>query len=111
MAEAPIPIARGRRPALIANIVIHLLYGLSLPVWYIISMFSVMLFDDPNADQFPPVLILYYSLQSYPYVTVAAIVISWVLYMRRRYRWAVLINLLPVAVVAAGFVPMLIWGQ
>lgn len=104
-------LSRGRRNTLIMNIVIHCLYVLSLPVWYIVSMFSIMLFDDPRADQFPPVLIFYYSLQSYPYVVVTMIAISWFLYRKSYYRRAVIMNVLPVAIVVIGFLPLLIWGE
>ncbi|GGG72388.1 hypothetical protein [Paenibacillus radicis (ex Gao et al. 2016)] len=102
---------QGRRFAFIANIVIQSLYMLTIPLWYIVSMFSVMLFDDPNAERFPPVLIFYYSLQSYPYVTVIMIAVSWLLYRKRYYRRAVLMNIAPVAIVVTGLLPMLIWGE
>ncbi|MFF2480964.1 hypothetical protein [Paenibacillus sp. NPDC058071] len=111
MTTASASLSRGRRFALIANIVVQSMYLLSFPVWYIVSMFSVMLFDDPNADQFPPVLIFYYSLQSYPYVTVAMMAVSWLLYGKRRFRGSAWINVVPVALIIAGFLPMLIWGQ
>jgi len=108
---APLPPSRGRRFALAANIVAACVYALSLPVWYFVSLFSVMLFDDPNADRFPPALILYYSLQAYPYVTVVTIAASWLSFRKRRYRSAVLLNVAPAALVAIGFLPMLIWGE
>ncbi len=92
-------------------IAVQAVYVLSLPIWYVVSLFSVMLFDDPAAEHFWPVHVFYYSIQSYPYVVIATIAVSWLLYRKRRLVAFAWMNVIPVAFVLLGMLPMWIWGD
>jgi len=90
---------RRQRVALVVNIVVHSLYVLSLPVWYFISMFSVMLFDTPGSHKNIPIVAFYYAIECYPYMTIGAVTLSWLFYKQGFYSITHLINFLPAAVV------------
>jgi hypothetical protein len=90
-------------------IAVQAAYVLSFPGWYVISLFSVMLFDDPNAERFWPAHLLYFGIQSYPYVTIAAIAASWLLYRKRRLRAFAWMNAIPVMLALISLLPMLMW--
>lgn len=92
---------RGRTVALIINVVSHCLYVLSLPIGYLLSMFSVMLFDAPESEQNWMVWAFYYALKSYPYMVVGAIVLAWILYKKRLYKWTYPVNAIPIVAIIA----------
>ncbi|MGG1637960.1 hypothetical protein MHH56_05040 [Paenibacillus sp. FSL K6-3182] len=101
----------GKRTALIVNLVIHILYILLLPVWYFLSMFSVMLFDAPGSEQQWFVLVFYYALNSYPYTVLGAIVLSWIIYKKGIYKWTYLITFIPTLILIVGTGLMLVFGE
>ena len=91
------PAATGsKRVALIINVISHTLYILTLPLWYLVSMFSVMLFDAPGSEQRWGLWAVYYGLKGYPIIVLAAIALAWILYAKGRYNRTYLINVIPV---------------
>lgn len=102
---------RGNRVSLVINIISHSLYILSLPVLYVVAMFSAMLFDDPGSEPFWPATVFYYALKSYPYIAIAMIVLAWILFKRRQYRWTYVLNAVPIVFMLLGTLPFVIFGE
>jgi len=93
----------GQKTAAIFNWFAHGLYLLSLPIWYILYLFSGMLFDSPGADSLWTLWALYYAILAYPYLVVGAIALAWVAYKKRWYRFIYVVNALPIVLLLIGF--------
>ncbi|MFC4303996.1 hypothetical protein [Cohnella boryungensis] len=87
-----------KRRAFLINIISHSLYILALPVALFLSLFSVMLFDAPGSEKHWPSWALYYGLNSFPYVAVAAIVLGWIFYRLGLYKLTYFVNSIPLAI-------------
>ncbi|MNO19096.1 hypothetical protein D3C76_88220 [compost metagenome] len=86
---------KGRKAAWVTTVVLQSLYLLSLPVWYFISMFSVMLFDAPGSENNWVILMFYYAIKSYPFIVLGAAILTWVIYKKGIYKWTYLLNVAP----------------
>ncbi|MNM92045.1 hypothetical protein D3C76_241680 [compost metagenome] len=111
LASQTITEIRGNRASLVINLVSHSLYILSLPVWYFVAMFSVMLFDAPGSEHYWPALVLYYALKGYPYITLAMIALAWILFAKKRYRWTYVLNAVPIVFMILGTLPFVILSE
>lgn len=97
------PKSSGQKAVALMNWVAHGLYLLSLPIWYILYLFSGMLFDAPGSDSLWTLWALYYAILAYPYLVVGAIALAWVAYLKRWHRSAYVVNALPIVLLLIGF--------
>ncbi|QJD84969.1 hypothetical protein [Cohnella herbarum] len=102
---------RGSSAALVINLISHCLYVVSIPIGYFLSMFSVMLFDAPDSEQRWTIWAFYYALKVYPFMVVAAIVLAWIFYKKRFYKWTYPVNAVPVVVIIACAGLMVAFGD
>lgn len=103
--------SRTKKISFVVNLIIHILYALSLPIWYLLSLFSVMLFDSPGSEQLWQVLLFYYALQSYPYTVLVAIILSWIMYKKGLYRWTYVLTAVPALIMIMATGLMIIFGE
>jgi hypothetical protein len=103
--QIPQPIdAKAKRNALLVVILTSVLFGLLLIPGIGAVMISPVVFDAPDANQNPKLVAFTFALASYPFVTVPAILASWILYALKKYRAATLVSLLPALSLVAGLV-------
>ena len=70
----------------------HILYTLALPYWFVAGLMSFMMFDSGES---PGLWATFYIIWSYPLFVLAAVIISWILYHKRKFKAAGWWNLLP----------------
>lgn len=92
------PGSKGKNTALVLSVVFQSLYLLSLPVWYFVSMFSVMLFDAPGSETNWVILLFYYAIKSYPFIVLGAVISTWIIYKKGSYKWTYLVNAIPILI-------------
>jgi hypothetical protein len=100
-----------KRKALAINVVTHCLYLLTLPIWYLLNMFSVMLFDSPDAEQYWAIWLFYYAIKVYPYVVIGSIALAWVIYGKGIYNRTYLVNVIPGLLIVACAGLVVIFGE
>jgi hypothetical protein len=71
-----------------------IIFGILLIPGIAVTMMSVMLFDAPGSEENPWVLAFFYSIASFPVITVFSFS-SWIFYFLKKYTIAVIISLLP----------------
>jgi hypothetical protein len=69
-----------------------LLFGV---LWAIVAMMSFMMFDQPEALKDPVTLSVFLFVWLYPVGFLGSMIASWILYHKRKFRWAAWINSLP----------------
>lgn len=70
-------------------------FVLSVVPWIIVALTSFMIFDSPDSLEAAWPLALIVFVWAYPVGLIAAIVLSWILYHKRRFRGAVWCNFIP----------------
>lgn len=80
----------------------HILFALALPYWLVAGLMSIMMFDSGES---PGLWTTFFIIWSFPLFVLAAVIISWLLYHKRKFKaagwWNLLPFLWPVAVLAS----------
>lgn len=70
-------------------------FGLMVIPSLFLVIFSPMLFDSPEAGNNPITWGIFLSIISFPFVSVASIIIAWILYYKKKLKAALITILLP----------------
>lgn len=79
----------------------QILFGFFTLPWFLVSLMSFMIFDNPNGENMFWPLLLFILNWLYPVALIASIIISWLLYRRSKMKAAVTVSLVPLLWVLA----------
>lgn len=73
----------------------QIVYVLMSSIWLITALMSFMMFDSEEALTSAPTILIFLFVWLYPVAVIAAGVISWILYHKRRFKGAAWVGLIP----------------
>ena len=92
-------------------LIIETILGLpAIAAGALMALMAPMMFDAPGPDANPATWMLFWSVLSFPPVTLLALVLAWIAIARRRDRGALWFSLLPLLPVAAAIIAVM-WLQ
>ena len=75
-------------------LIAQVIFVVSLPLWFYIAFVSLFLSDNPATQNEAYVII--YSIWSYPLFIIAASILIWVFYNRKKFKTALLFVFMPI---------------
>ena len=94
----PVP-EKGRGTTKVLLIVATVLYGLSLLPAAMMVLMSPMMFDSGES---PKLWTIFGLVVGYPVLVLLTLVVAWVLFVKKKYRAALIVSLLPILEVVVG---------
>ncbi len=88
---------------IVASIVFGMLILPSLPM----IMMSAMMFDSPGSTESTTTWVIFWSMVAYPFVTVIAIIIAWILYVKKLHLPAIVFSCLPLLNISIGILAVI----
>ena len=90
-------------------IILNVVFGILIFPAGLIAMFSAMMFDSPGSENEIWKLVMYYSINSYPFVTILSIVLTWTVLPLKGYNWAYYMAILPLIPIGLMFVAFVVY--
>jgi NhaP-type Na+/H+ or K+/H+ antiporter len=81
--------------AFITLLVSQIVFALLLLPWIVFLGLSTMMFDAPDSVNNGTLLFIYFMIMIYPVGLVVGIVSSWICYAFRKFKWAYVLNFVP----------------
>ena len=107
IARGPAPAAStpsSRRPLRIWLIIATILYIPAVLLGIFAAMMSPMMFDAPGSTANPHAVALFWSVISFPFVCVAAVILGWIAFAKHRDRAALWLSLTPLIPITTGII-------